>query len=43
VQAAEDEKPPRPPVRLAIDNGPQRSRRVVERLLRAEQQAVAAE
>jgi vanillate O-demethylase monooxygenase subunit len=43
VQAAEDECPPRPPVRLAIDNGPQRSRRIVERLIRAEQQSAAAE
>lgn len=43
VQAAEDEGPPRPPVRLAIDNGPQRSRRIVERMIRAEQQSAAAE
>jgi vanillate O-demethylase monooxygenase subunit len=39
IQAAEDEKPPRPQVKLAIDNGPQRSRRIIERLIRAEQDA----
>jgi vanillate O-demethylase monooxygenase subunit len=43
VQAAEDEKASRPLVRLGIDNGPQRSRRIVERLIRAERQAEAAE
>ncbi|MCW5774027.1 MAG: aromatic ring-hydroxylating dioxygenase subunit alpha [Rhodospirillaceae bacterium] len=43
IQAAEDEHPPRPPVKLVIDNGPQRSRRIVERLIRAERQQQAAE
>jgi vanillate O-demethylase monooxygenase subunit len=43
IQAAEDENPPRPQVKLTIDNGPQRSRRIVERMIRAEQQAQAAE
>lgn len=39
IQAAEDERPVRPPVKLVIDNGPQRGRRVVERMIRAEQDA----
>jgi len=39
IQAAEDERPPRPQVKLVIDNGPQRSRRIVERMIRAEQDA----
>jgi vanillate O-demethylase monooxygenase subunit len=43
VQQGEDEAGGRASVRLAIDNGPQRSRRIVERLIRAEQQAQAAE
>jgi phenylpropionate dioxygenase-like ring-hydroxylating dioxygenase large terminal subunit len=43
VQEAEDASPGRAPVRLAIDNGPQRSRRIVERLIRAERQSAAAE
>jgi hypothetical protein len=42
IQAAEDEKPARPPVKLVIDNGPQRGRRVVERMIRAEQEAKVA-
>lgn len=36
IQTAEDESGGRQSVRLAIDNGPQRSRRIVERLLREE-------
>ncbi|MEN8195645.1 MAG: hypothetical protein ABFS30_03905, partial [Pseudomonadota bacterium] len=43
VQRAEDEGPARPSVKLAIDNGPSRSRRVVEKIIRAEQSAAAAE
>lgn len=43
VQRAEDAHPPRPQVKLAIDNGPNRSRRIVERLIRAEQTQEAAE
>jgi vanillate O-demethylase monooxygenase subunit len=42
VQAAEDEKPSRPQVKLVIDNGPQRGRRIVERLIRAEQDAASS-
>lgn len=40
LQAAEDEGSPRPRMRLATDDGPQRSRRIVERLILAEQQCV---
>jgi vanillate O-demethylase monooxygenase subunit len=36
IQAAAEENEGRASVRLAIDNGPQRSRRIVERLLREE-------
>lgn len=43
VQAASDAAPQRPSVKLAIDNGPNRSRRIVDRLIRAEQTQVAAE
>jgi len=43
IQAAEEANPPRPQVKLVIDNGPQRSRRIVERLIRAERQQQAAE
>ena len=43
VQAADDANPGRASVRLGIDNGPQRSRRIVERMIRAEQQSAAAE
>ncbi|MDJ0951496.1 MAG: aromatic ring-hydroxylating dioxygenase subunit alpha [Alphaproteobacteria bacterium] len=39
VQAAEREASERPPVKLAIDNGPTRARRLVERMIRAEEQA----
>ena len=42
VQAAENENPTRPQVKLGIDNGPQRGRRMVERMLRAEQKQSAA-
>jgi vanillate O-demethylase monooxygenase subunit len=43
LQLAEDEGSPRTPMRLATDNGPQRSRRIIERLIRAEQQSVTPE
>lgn len=43
VQKSEDEGPARAPVKLAIDNGPTRSRRIVEKKIRAEQTAQAAE
>lgn len=43
VQAGADANPPRPSVKLAIDNGPNRSRRIVDRLIRAEQTLAAAE
>ena len=45
VQAAVDAGVDRPPVKLAIDNGPNRSRRMVDRMLREEaaQPAQAAE
>lgn len=36
VQAAHDAAPARPAVKLAIDNGPSRSRRMVDRMLRDE-------
>jgi phenylpropionate dioxygenase-like ring-hydroxylating dioxygenase large terminal subunit len=42
VQVAQDEAPSRLSVRIAIDNGPQRSRRIVERLILAEREAAAA-
>jgi phenylpropionate dioxygenase-like ring-hydroxylating dioxygenase large terminal subunit len=41
VQASFDRDPDRPPVKLAIDNGPNRSRRIVDRLIRDEQAALA--
>lgn len=37
VQRGEDDSGGRPSLRIAIDNGPLRSRRIVERLIRAEQ------
>lgn len=43
VQAGFDAEPPRPPVKLAIDNGPNRGRRIVDRLIREEQGRMAAE
>lgn len=43
VQAATDAGPTRPAVKLAIDNGPNRSRRIVDRLIREEQVRAAAE
>jgi vanillate O-demethylase monooxygenase subunit len=43
IQAAEERGSPRPPVKLAIDAGPNRSRRIVERLIREEAMAAAAE
>ncbi len=42
VQRSEDEAT-RPPVKLAIDNGPNRSRRIIERLIREENTQAAAE
>jgi len=42
VQQAQDEAGRAPSVRLAIDNGPNRSRRIVERLIRRERQAAEA-
>lgn len=43
VQAAEEEAGDQPPVRIAIDNGPNRSRRIVDKMIRHEAEAVVAE
>ena len=42
VQQAQDEAGAKPSVRLAIDNGPNRSRRIVERMIREERAAAEA-
>jgi vanillate O-demethylase monooxygenase subunit len=43
VQRGTEASAGRPPVKLGIDNGPNRSRRIVDRLIRAEQTRAAAE
>ena len=42
VQRSQDEAGVAPTVRLAIDNGPNRSRRIVDKMLRNEQAAATA-
>ena len=42
VQRSQDEAGVKPTVRLAIDNGPNRSRRIVDKMLRNEEAAAAA-
>ncbi len=41
VQAAEERGCPEPPVRLAVDTGPNRFRRILERPIRAEREEAA--